>query len=438
MFGFLRPSLLGAVLSVALHLFVVLLLPRSASTAPDAVESHSQNRIDVEVLWAAPGSLASQSTLTREGAPELLPGGVEPTHNVDARDRGRGGDRTGASSIIMLVPRAEDITLSDAPMNALGIGQTQRIQTARERATTEDRRATPNPADDAFLASGVGIHRERRPVATIDARAGARAPLVAARALSPNEDHADAEVDDPAAPGPQARADELIGDPGTARQGADHESPGRGILRGQGPRASERAAVAFGRPTVDEGHAATPSESRDARVRDDANAELLAAEMRQSVIEASARRGELTGPGRGGIDAEGAPGTGQGSREGGRAHALGPGTGSWDALDTSDGRYRRWFVQLRRRIENALVFPRERAVAMDQGTSVYVVIVRRDGTLARAPQLIRSSGFHDLDGAALAAIRHNVPFSPIPDDLVPGRSTIEVRLPIEFSNPMIR
>lgn len=435
MFGFLRPSIFGAVLSVALHVFVVLLLPGSA--APGALSTH-ENHIDVEVHWRAPGLAASRSTSTREGAPELLPGGPTPHHNIDALDRGRGGDRTGASSIVMLVPRADDITLSDAPMNSPRIGQTQRIQTAQDRATAEDRRATPNPADDAFLASGAGIHRERRPVATIDARVGARAPLVSARALTPNEHRAEVAVDDPAAPGPRARSEVPIREPGTTRRGADHESPGRGILRGRGPRASEQAAVAFGRPTVDEGQAATSSESRDARVRDDANAELLAAEMRQSVVEASARRGELTGHGRGGIDAEGAPGTGQGSREGGRAHALGPGTGSWDALDTSDGRYRRWFVQLRRRIEDALVFPRERAIAMDQGTSVYVVVVRRDGTLARAPQLIRSSGFRDLDGAALAAIRRNVPFSPIPDDLVPGRSTIEVRLPIEFSNPMIR
>jgi TonB family protein len=433
MLGFLRPSMLGAVLSVALHLTIVLLLP-AGSTHPTSTTTLAQNEINLELQWHASGTSESPIGHRSEDAPELMPGGITSDQNIDARERGRGGERTGASSFIMLVPRASTITLSDAPMNAQGIGQTQRIDTARDRATSEDRRATPHPADDAFLASGSGVHRERRPVATVDARAGARAPLAAALARTPREETAVSMSD----PGSLSRQDDSREMEGRPREGSNRESPGRGILRGQGDRPSERAHVAFGRPSVDEGRAATTSESRDGPVRDDANAELLATQMRQSVVEASPRRGEDIGSGLGGTDARGAPGTGRDSREGGRAHALGPGTGSWDALDTSDGRYRRWFVQMRRRIENALVFPRERAIAMDQGTSVYVVVVRRDGTLAGTPQLIRSSGFRDLDGAALSAIRRNVPFSPLPDDLVPGRSSIEVRLPIEFSNPMIR
>ncbi len=435
MSGFLRPSILGAVLSVALHLGIVLLLPHLGSSRTENTAESAQDDIEIEIHGGAKGHSTSHLAHRSEGVPELLPGGAEPDHNIDARDRGRGGERSGASSIIMLVPRASPITLSDAPMNALGVGQTQRIDTARDRATTEDRRATPHPADDAFLASGTGVHRERRPIATVDARAGARARLAAAVALTPHEEETSSIVDSTSSLG---RRDASPGREGPSREGTDHESPGRGILHGQGERPSERAHVALGRPTVDEGRAATPSESRDVHVRDDANAELLATQMRQSVVEASPRRGEDMGRGLGGIDARGAPGTGHDSREGGHARALGPGTGSWDALDTSDGRYRRWFVQMRRRIENALIFPRERAIAMDQGTSVYILVVRRDGTLARTPQLIRSSGFRDLDGAALSAIRRNVPFSPLPDDLVPGRASIEVRLPIEFSNPMVR
>jgi TonB family protein len=129
---------------------------------------------------------------------------------------------------------------------------------------------------------------------------------------------------------------------------------------------------------------------------------------------------------------------GGGTREGGRARSLGPGRGQYDALDTSDGRYRRWYTELAREIQRAMVFPRDRAVAMDQGISVYRIVVRRDGTLAGAPRLLRSSGFHDFDRAALAAIERTLPFSPMPDDLAPGRASVRIDLPLDFSNPMVR
>ncbi|HJL14654.1 MAG TPA: TonB family protein, partial [Sandaracinaceae bacterium LLY-WYZ-13_1] len=125
-------------------------------------------------------------------------------------------------------------------------------------------------------------------------------------------------------------------------------------------------------------------------------------------------------------------------REGGRATSHGPGDGRYAALDTSDRRYRLWFVRNRRRIHDALEFPRERALRMDQGTSIYRVVVRRDGTLAGTPHLVRSSGFDDMDRAALSAIRHATPFSPLPEDLAPELERIRLLLPIELSNPMVR
>jgi TonB family protein len=63
--------------------------------------------------------------------------------------------------------------------------------------------------------------------------------------------------------------------------------------------------------------------------------------------------------------------------------------------------------------------------------------VRRDGTAADAPHVIRSSGFDDLDSAALLAVRSSLPFGPIPADLAAGQPEITVTLPIEFANPMV-
>ncbi len=89
-------------------------------------------------------------------------------------------------------------------------------------------------------------------------------------------------------------------------------------------------------------------------------------------------------------------------------------------------------------MHDALQYPRERALAMDQGTTIYAIEVSRDGRLHGDPRLVRSSGFPDLDHAALAAIRSATPFSAVPDDLAPGLARIPIRLPIEFSNPMVQ
>jgi TonB family protein len=188
---------------------------------------------------------------------------------------------------------------------------------------------------------------------------------------------------------------------------------------------------------VDHGPAATPAQEQG-RVRDDTNAELLAANMVQSWVESTRRRGPRTGPGRGGSRGKGRPGSGQDRGTGGHASAHRPGDGDYPALDTSDSRYRKWYLDQRESIERALEFPKERALAMDQGTSVYRLIVRQNGTLQRKPELLRSSGFEDFDDAARAAIRNVAPFDPWPRALAPGHEAIRVTLGVEFANPMVR
>lgn len=84
-----------------------------------------------------------------------------------------------------------------------------------------------------------------------------------------------------------------------------------------------------------------------------------------------------------------------------------------------------------------MVFPRARALAMDQGTSVFRVTLRRDGSMVGSPRLIRSSGFTDLDDAARMAIETGS-FAPLPSEIAPGSASVTISLPLEWSNPMVR
>jgi hypothetical protein len=71
-------------------------------------------------------------------------------------------------------------------------------------------------------------------------------------------------------------------------------------------------------------------------------------------------------------------------------------------------------------------------LAMDQGTSIYVLVFDRDGSLAGHPRLVRSSGFDDLDDAALTALTSAVPYPALPEDLAPDLRQLRVRFPYWF------
>lgn len=438
-----RPIVLGAVMSIAAHAAVALVLYRLPSGSEAVARAEAPYEVDVAAVGNSEGTVGAslRGRLPSDADPSVA-GGLRSAQNLDADDRGEGGDAVGAERGILMLDRAQDVLLFDSPLNNLAAAQTQRIRTSRSRATLENRRATPNPDDDPFLASGDGAHRERRPVRATDAAEGARvAPVASVTGGQPSLARDGRVARDvrgaPDVGGAEARAGGASA-PSPSEAGTAEASPGSGILGGRGARRSEAARVAHGRPTVDEGPAATQAEREDSRIRDDSDAENLAASMMQSWVESTAHTGPRTGVGRGGVGGGGEAGIGGGRREGGRASTYGPGDGRYAALDTSDRRYRRWFLDSMRRIGRALEFPRARALAMDQGSSIYRITVRRDGTLTGAPHLVRSSGFDDLDRAARAAIRQAAPFSPLPDDLEPSRAQLSITVPVEFSNPMVR
>lgn len=423
-----------AALSLGVHLALVLLVPRANLSSP--TPSLTLREVPVRLVEGT-GPATTGGTVPDTAASELTPGGAHALdQNVDAPDPGVGGDGRGAIEVVLLVPHEDPITLTDAPWNAVGPSQTSRIDVADDRATFEDRRATPNPSDTPFLASGDGPHPERRPLASLDAREGARvAPSPSTAGIRTSESES-ATLGAGARPVPSGSSEMREGAEARTEAGAPSDSPGVGIIGGTGPRASEAARVATGRPAIDPGTASTTSETRD-RTRDDTDAELLAARLLESFVESSRRAGTREGEGVGGHDTPGAPGSGGGREAGGHARALGTGDGGFEALDTSDARYRRWLLDERRRLEDAMVFPRARALAMDQGTSVFRVTLRRDGSMVGSPRLIRSSGFTDLDDAARMAIETGS-FAPLPSEIAPGSASVTISLPLEWSNPMVR
>ncbi len=373
-------------------------------------------------------SAASGPAAHRRQLEPAIPGGPQSASALDLdHTTGRGGERTAAEPASLLFSFVSPVTLQDTELNNLAQNQTQRIETARTRATQEERRATPHAADAVFLASGARGHHERRKPAPEDAHDGAQ------RGSGSESWRTTGQSSDPSQQNVPGSGALSRGD------GAKSARSARGILGGRGARASSSARVAHARPNVDPGPAATPAPTLDPKVRDNIDAELLAAALQRSIVDSSTQRAELRAPGAGGSEDPSRPGFGF-AGIGRGAHALPylPGLGDASALDTRDARYVRWFMEQKERVQNELVFPKPRALAKDQGISIYRVVVRRNGQLADTPHLVRSSGYADFDQAAVLAIRRAVPFTPLPERLLPDASDLTLLIPVAFSNPLVQ
>jgi TonB family protein len=101
------------------------------------------------------------------------------------------------------------------------------------------------------------------------------------------------------------------------------------------------------------------------------------------------------------------------------------------ALSTSEREYDRTRAEIGRRVNAALRFPKKLALMLEQGDTVVSFVVRSDGRLAGAVQVVKSAGFDEFDAAAVSAVNHAAPFP------ASGR-TLSYSIVIAFSNPLVR
>jgi TonB family protein len=428
-------ALVSVLVSGCLHLGLMAWLDR---VLPDPAHAHAWMTHEARLEHVGPAGVSvdtARGDLRADEIPVEL-GGPDSAQNVDRGLPGGGGEASAPGEGVLLAMNVDDVRLQDAPWNAVGVAQVQRIHTDASRASWDNRRATPNPHDQPFLATGTGSHRERRRVSILEPNEGA--PRAPARSAEGRESAAGLAVAEPAltvgagagAPPPGAHAT-------ATPQGSAHASPGTGIAAGRGMQESAAAPVATGRPAVDEGPAATLATTRE-RPRDDMDSEQLATQLMQSWVDASPRTARERAAGSGGAGGGGPAGSGGARVEGGEATPHAPGPGGRGALDTRDSRYQSWLLAQRRRVYGAMVFPRERQLQMDQGVVVYTFSVDRNGQLVGAPRLSRSSGHADIDAAALRAVRETLPTAPPPTALMQDRTELPVRMHLNFSNPMVR
>ncbi len=351
-------------------------------------------------------------------------GGVRSPQNLSATQAGERGDGRSSVQGRLLAARADGVNLDPRLANALGVTQEQRIRTARDRASPQDDRRTPNPDDDPWLATGDGVLLLRT-------RAAEALPAPGAAVVGPGRSPG-AQSSMARPPDPHATA---TGPPTPASAAGGPPAPAAGLAGMTGRRPTVAGPVRTGRPALEQGHAATQADPAAQRPRDDRDADLLAQALLRGATLATVHDGPERAPGVGGVGGGGAPGAGGGAGRGGQARAFGEGDGLV-SLGTDDGRYVRYFAEVRRRLHPlwAEAFPREEALRLRQGTVILHFVIARDGTV-RDVRVARRSGIDRFDDNVLVAVR-GARLPPIPAAL--ARDQLRVRAPFEYRNPAVR
>lgn len=399
--------------SLLLHASALGVAVHRARRADTFAASESGERVDFDLeVTGAPSSLRTRSRA--RSAEETAPlGGVRSAQNVDSPRRGEAGDGLSAESGLHLAARPEGVNLDPRILNNLRARQEQRIHTASTRASAQDDRRTPNPADDPWVTTGAG---------EIGLRVAA-APTLPARGASASRSS------------PQPEPTSVAGDSSQALARERDPNLGGGLrdARGRSPRAE--GPVRTQRPSLLQGHASTTTDRAAPRPDDDVDSALLAASMQQAYVSSTVHAGRMRGDGVGGVGGGGSPGSGGGIGRGGRAAPLGDGAG-WVSLSSEDARYMRYLLDVRRRLEPlwANAFPHDEALRMNQGTVILRFTILSDGRVEGA-RVERRSGIARYDDNVLAAVR-GARLPPLPPSL--GLERLGIRAPFEFRNPLVR
>ena len=146
-----------------------------------------------------------------------------------------------------------------------------------------------------------------------------------------------------------------------------------------------------------------------------------------------AQEGGVAGARRGSGPLADSPHAGDGTAASSAALAIGRGRESLRAART-DPYFRRFFERLDREI----VFPRELALALEQGEVVVTFSLAVDTGAIGQLQVVKSSGFREFDAELRRALGAIGPLGPVPRALRGRGDRLVVTAPYAFKSPLIR
>lgn len=402
------------------------------SLASSAKSAHDVARtIDVSV--EEPGislpklsarGLAGATDEAAEPRPEQAGGtlGGERTARPDIPEPGLGGSTEASEAALNLSDSVDGLSLDRDPLSRLDRSQLQRLRTGDERRSWDDRRATPNPMELTFLASGDRGLMLRRPPAERDpSRGSAHGGRLASAGGRTG--------------GPETEADTGGREPeaGAAEPGAARAVRSLGVPSGGEGRDHRRSArVTLARPMVTPGRAAVPAPTRG-RPNDTVDSTQDVAKTVASLIHASTAGGRR-GSGVGGERGPGVPASGGlAGSSGSRSAAAGSGPGALQDIGLDAG-VLGYFRAVERKVDWNDAFPSWAIAEGRGGLAVVTLVIRQDGTLLSAT-LTRASGVPEFDQNLLAAVRRASPFAPLPPALRPGPQPL--RMTFDATNPAV-
>jgi TonB family protein len=395
-------------------------IPAPAAQLPD-------DAIEIELPKVSGGSLLGDAKEAPTPEPEALArGGGEGLPRPDSGHAGRGGSDTADQAAMNLADRDDKILMSPDLMSRFDRSQVQRIKSGTERRSREDWRASREPMELTFVASGASdsTRPERRKESDRDPSAGA--PL-AGRAMKRGGDLG-------AEPLPAGFGGEAPRDPGSADVGGDRASVGAGVRDGAvGSDHRDSAKLAFARPSVQEGTPSVPA-NREGKPSDNKDSEQEVATRVASIFHASAAGG-APGSGPGGQSGQGATGSGGVNGGGSNAKALGTGVGPGLDNDPRDKRRTEYMRQVMSKIGARCLeqFPKWAAAEGLQGTVIVAFTIRADGSIS-APAVKRPSGIPEFDENCKQSVARAAPFPALPVELGP---TFSWSLPFTAQNPAV-
>lgn len=413
-----------ALLGLGALLFYRSLSERHASEGPPRTVEVTVDEADdplPEFSAAGLAGVADPEAVPAE-RPAVGPLGGERTPRPDIDDPGKAGTERASERALNLADSVDGLSLDRDPLNRLDRSQVQRLRTGAERASDDDRRATPNPMELSFVASGRGKLALRRPHAEHDPSRGSSGGGVASdRGATLGGPETEAGT------GPERPA-------GGAEPGAERDVVALGTHTGTPGKDYRRsAAVMLARPMVPAARAAVPALDKG-RPNDDTDSSQDVANAVASLIHASSAGGRL-GTGPGGDSGPGRPASGGQSGPGSRSAPSGTGPGA--LLDVgADSGVLGYFRGVERKVEPfwRKAFPDWAIADGRSGLVTVTLVIKRDGSLA-AVAVSRSSGIDEFDRNVVAAIRKAAPFGPLPAKLLPGPQPL--RMTFDATNPAV-